>query len=894
MPYAVGYPPPSGASVKQRSAPAKTGQSKIPDSSFWDTLHQNGPRIASGELCFAVYKNRNGENAWQHWECIGKGQEKDFRKMFVIVNVDDLEGYLGLADVDKARVDELLGFATPSVTKKPHVTSHTQPDMNTPNAIPGRSSPPFTPRVARVPDISEVMGSNNQALRDKAGRSTKGQGPESSSHLRPPPAPTTATSENIPTIDVPQSHVVSYPEDLKEEGNHHFRNGAYETAIHSYGKAIGKLSHLHLNYMFYNFPSAMRSDPIFYTNRAAAYMALKRFKEATEDCEIATRLQAHNPSSKTLGRLAKCYLALGNPRSALGAARAAIGRDSAPTNPAFATKAIAEQMRLCVDGIGAALGRKSWGEAKDLIQKATALCEGGCPAQWCVWEVELEMARCDWVEATAVAKNALVFHPESADVLTTSARVHLLHDRIWPSILSCRSALRANPDHSSAQALLHRINGIIQARQEGHRLDGSNKAIEASEKYSWALNLIGCEEEEGQGGYLRVTLLGDRANAYMRLRRFDQARDDHLAALSIPNHPWRLEALDRLVKCYIALGDPEAALLQVKVALELDPLYKSILALESTAKGMQANLRRSREAWAQKKWINAKLALALAIAACHGDCPLQWSIWRVEIEIAIGDWDNAISMAEAVVKLHSTSAHAYALLGLAMMLSNNLALCLLPLGTALDLDCENPLAANMLRRAKDIETIKEEGNQAFRSGKYPEAVQKYGDTLEIIGNDDTEGGGGHLRAVLLANRATALLKMERHARALADIVESLELQPTSFEALRTHARVCMAQGYYEKAIAIYIQARILWPSGESNAAERGMIAQELQDAEAALRISRSKDYHEILSVPFGASETEVKKAYRRCSLLFHPDKGGNPEHFKLVSEAYSVLSNSSL
>ncbi|KAG8871682.1 hypothetical protein FRB98_000615 [Tulasnella sp. 332] len=662
------------------------------------------------------------------------------------------------------------------------------------------------------------MGSNNQALRDKAGRSTKGQGPESSSHLRPPPAPTTATSENIPTIDVPQSHVVSYPEDLKEEGNHHFRNGAYETAIHSYGKAIGKLSHLHLNYMFYNFPSAMRSDPIFYTNRAAAYMALKRFKEATEDCEIATRLQAHNPSSKTLGRLAKCYLALGNPRSALGAARAAIGRDSAPTNPAFATKAIAEQMRLCVDGIGAALGRKSWGEAKDLIQKATALCEGGCPAQWCVWEVELEMARCDWVEATAVAN-------------------------------------------------------------------------------------IGCEEEEGQGGYLRVTLLGDRANAYMRLRRFDQARDDHLAALSIPNHPWRLEALDRLVKCYIALGDPEAALLQVKVALELDPLYKSILALESTAKGMQANLRRSREAWAQKKWINAKLALALAIAACHGDCPLQWSIWRVEIEIAIGDWDNAISMAEsahdlttdrAVVKLHSTSAHAYALLGLAMMLSNNLALCLLPLGTALDLDCENPLAANMLRRAKDIETIKEEGNQAFRSGKYPEAVQKYGDTLEIIGNDDTEGGGGHLRAVLLANRATALLKMERHARALADIVESLELQPTSFEALRTHARVCMAQGYYEKAIAIYIQARILWPSGESNAAERGMIAQELQDAEAALRISRSKDYHEILSVPFGASETEVKKAYRRCSLLFHPDKGGNPEHFKLVSEAYSVLSNSSL
>jgi curved DNA-binding protein CbpA len=36
---------------------------------------------------------------------------------------------------------------------------------------------------------------------------------------------------------------------------------------------------------------------------------------------------------------------------------------------------------------------------------------------------------------------------------------------------------------------------------------------------------------------------------------------------------------------------------------------------------------------------------------------------------------------------------------------------------------------------------------------------------------------------------------------------------------------------------------------------------------------------------------EIKKAYRRQALLHHPDKGGDPEKFKQVVEAYEILSN---
>ncbi|CAN5626249.1 chaperone protein DnaJ [soil metagenome] len=51
-----------------------------------------------------------------------------------------------------------------------------------------------------------------------------------------------------------------------------------------------------------------------------------------------------------------------------------------------------------------------------------------------------------------------------------------------------------------------------------------------------------------------------------------------------------------------------------------------------------------------------------------------------------------------------------------------------------------------------------------------------------------------------------------------------------------------------------------------------------------------RDYYEILGVSKGASADEVKKAYRRLAVQYHPDKeGGDENKFKEASEAYEVL-----
>ena len=56
----------------------------------------------------------------------------------------------------------------------------------------------------------------------------------------------------------------------------------------------------------------------------------------------------------------------------------------------------------------------------------------------------------------------------------------------------------------------------------------------------------------------------------------------------------------------------------------------------------------------------------------------------------------------------------------------------------------------------------------------------------------------------------------------------------------------------------------------------------------------SKDYYQILGVEKGTSDSEIKTAYRKKALQWHPDRNDSPEaekRFKEINEAYQILSD---
>ena len=50
-----------------------------------------------------------------------------------------------------------------------------------------------------------------------------------------------------------------------------------------------------------------------------------------------------------------------------------------------------------------------------------------------------------------------------------------------------------------------------------------------------------------------------------------------------------------------------------------------------------------------------------------------------------------------------------------------------------------------------------------------------------------------------------------------------------------------------------------------------------------------KDYYQILGVDKGISQEDLKKTYRKLSKVHHPDRGGDENRFKEISEAYDIL-----
>jgi DnaJ family protein C protein 7 len=146
------------------------------------------------------------------------------------------------------------------------------------------------------------------------------------------------------------------------------------------------------------------AEPSFLTNRAAAYMGIKRFRAALDDCQAAATLQAAAPSAKTLLRLARCQFALGSTTPTLSTLRAILALE--PKNaPALQLQSEISLLEGHLRNFENAKAKKEWAHARLALDKCLQGIEGEggeIPTNWRLWRVELELA-CGNLEAANTA-----------------------------------------------------------------------------------------------------------------------------------------------------------------------------------------------------------------------------------------------------------------------------------------------------------------------------------------------------------------------------------------------------------------------------------------------------------------------------------------------------------
>jgi len=185
---------------------------------------------------------------------------------------------------------------------------------------------------------------------------------------------------------------------------------------------------------------------------------------------------------------------------------------------------------------------------------------------------------------------------------------------------------------------------------------------------------------------------------------------------------------------------------------------------------------------------------------------------------------------------------------------------------------------------KELDQFQNEKNSAKTNSQQPStaktAIEQIENCLYYILKEKLEV----FRQEVMLIKCKSLLSLKE---AEAALTACENISGNEAHKLRGEAYILLQK--YEEAVREYQKAV---DSGD-HSAHGG-----LQNAQKLLKISKRKDYYKILEIPNNASPKEIKRAYHKMALKWHPDK--NPHQKELaeimlqdINEANSILSEPS-
>jgi len=372
-----------------------------------------------------------------------------------------------------------------------------------------------------------------------------------------------------------------------------------------------------------------------------------------------------------------------------------------------------------------------------------------------------------------------------------------------------------------------------------------------------------------------------RAKAHMKLAQPSLAIADLDAAMRV-DAKFAKAALLR-ANINLDMGHCAKAAEDYSWVLRQDPKKRDAAKRLPVANSCASHLSQAEHYMQRHQFQEARQALETLQGDSIAGSSTKVSLLMAECQLALREFEQAQAITGRVLKKDKNNIQAFNIRANAFYHAGEYQHAKVHAQQALRVDPEHAQLKLLYHRVKTVTKLhdaaaKVEGNPA-------ELIKAL---KELEGADSDNAQLQHDTALRLAR---AHIAAGDHAAAQVAARRVLKFSPNGIGGLSALGDALIGLEKFDEAVNVWRQAA---QQDQQNQALREGLAR----AEAALKQSKTKNYYKILGVARSANEREIKRAYRKLALEFHPDKVKEAEReaaelkFQEIAEAYEILTDS--
>ena len=380
------------------------------------------------------------------------------------------------------------------------------------------------------------------------------------------------------------------------------------------------------------------------------------------------------------------------------------------------------------------------------------------------------------------------------------------------------------------------------------------------------------------------TLYSNRATCYKLLGKYRESLNDYKKAIQF--NPKNTKNLKKLASVYVLLGNFGEAQIILQKCVNLEPNDSSNLTELNKVKKLISNYENIHEKMKDKRWEDVETLSNQLIT----DAPAFGTLKQIYIESLLENckFKEAINFINSkVTSDEKNKDHEFLyLLSKAYYYKGDYQDAKRTMNNLMSIAMEEEKYTKLLKYINGIESAKKKANSLFKDGKLDEAITEYTKLLEY----DPENK--NFQSIILTNRALCYRKQNKLMEALKDVDEALKLNPLYVTGYIRRGHVYKDLKMYDDAVHDFQKVKELDPSNRDADAL-------IKEASSLNDQARNRDYYKILGIDRNATPEQIKKAYRKMALKWHPDRNSESEQSKKVAQrkfedigdAYAVLSD---